>query len=264
MMQTVKMAIDTSRLEVLADVDDHVYGLYTDAEHDANQNLGYIDRGGDAITVEAGGRELELRQLASGLMQQLSSTGFLCWKSSAYLADWWDHGVLASAIGSDSVVVELGSGVGGILALTIGTRCRHFVATDQKPILKLLRQNIDENRKPAKPRAPVLEVSVVEFDWEYPEHGVHEVRQVELAQPDVILASDTIYNEFLVPHFVEALRQLMAPHTTAIVAVALRNPEVIECFVRQLLQRKLTVATVPWSELSPELQRGYAIYVIRI
>lgn len=56
----------------------------------------------------------------------------------------------------------------------------------------------------------------------------------------------------------------MAPHTTAIVAVALRNPEVIECFVRQLLQRKLTVATVPWSELSPELQRGYAIYVIRI
>lgn len=242
---------------MITDVDDHVFDLYTECGPEENQNLGYVDRLSDLVQVElADGTDLAIRQLWSEVIQNELSTGFICWKALVHLVDWWSDGPLASLLSTDTTVVELGAGVGGILALQLARKCRSYIATDQKPILKLLQANLDEN-------GASKHVLVVEFDWEYVEHGVYLVREVELAPIDVVLASDTIYNEYLAPHFIEAAYTILRPQGVAVVAVPLRHPELIECFVSEAVKHnRFLVRTVPSSQLSESLRHGYVVYVL--
>ncbi|CAN3373712.1 hypothetical protein DIURU_005515 [Diutina rugosa] len=241
----------------ITDVDEHVFELYTECGPEENQNLGYVDRSSDLVQVElADGTDLTIRQSWSEVIHNESSTGFICWKASVNLVDWWSDGPLSQLLTADTMVVELGAGVGGILASQLARKCRSYVATDQKSILKLLQANLRENGASAQ-------VKVAEFDWEYVEHGVYSVREVESDPIDVVLASDTIYNEYLVPHFIEAAHAILRPQGVAVVAVPLRHPELIDCFVAEAIERnRFVVRAVPSQKLSEALRRGYVVYVM--
>jgi predicted nicotinamide N-methyase len=277
------MGVDASEfIEITADdVDDHVFELYTDRMPDSNQNLGYIDRSSNEISIDfSDGRELMITQSmhALGSTKETSSTGFICWKSSVYFVNWILLVNCPITVNS-SIVLEFGAGVGGILATVLAPLTSHYIATDQKHILKLLKHNVVENIGPTNMTSTTVDVQgsklhkklqesrsidVIEFDWEYLRFSQDNYSQLmDSTMPDLIVACDTIYNEYLVPFFVEALKAMLLPTSGAIVVAQLRNPDVIQYFVEQALHNDLKLFYIPESALSSELARGYVVYYIK-
>ncbi|RAR00408.1 diaminohydroxyphosphoribosylamino-pyrimidine deaminase [Stemphylium lycopersici] len=71
------------------------------------------------------------------------------WKVTPLFAAWISSPTnflfKTSLITPSSTVLELGAGVSGIVALSLGPLVARYIATDQVYVLKLLRQNIAEN-----------------------------------------------------------------------------------------------------------------------
>ncbi|PLB33102.1 uncharacterized protein BDW47DRAFT_130235, partial [Aspergillus candidus] len=72
------------------------------------------------------------------------------WKITPLIAEWlststknplWTNSILDHT----STVLELGCGISSLLALTLAPSIRHYVATDQEYVRRLLRENLDEN-----------------------------------------------------------------------------------------------------------------------
>lgn len=77
-MESILYALDKiERYEV----SDHISYLYTTKEVD-NQDLGYVNRTKDTITINLSlsDIDLEIKQSLSQLSSNSSSTGFVCWK----------------------------------------------------------------------------------------------------------------------------------------------------------------------------------------
>ncbi|KAF3992445.1 hypothetical protein FT663_00725 [Candidozyma haemuli var. vulneris] len=273
------MDISNSLIKVnLDDIDDHVYDIHITHRPPDAQNLGYVDKSTDTLhlSLPTSGDELTITQSRSSLSgQESSSTGFVCWQSVKYLADW----ILGdpkcpfySYFKGDPqlAVLELGAGVGAVLASLLGPRSRVYVATDQKHILKLMKQNFLQNVSSSRWSSKTLEwsqtaakaqIEVVEYDWE--NHGdVEKVLELMNSTPDLIIATDTIYNEYLVPYFVGALAASMGTTTGALVTVQLRDESITARFVEELAAQKLQLYTIKEELLSPELISGFAVYYI--
>lgn len=72
------------------------------------------------------------------------------WKITPRVAEWISSKAnnplwTSSLLTSDSTVVELGCGISGLLALSLGPSVGHFIATDQEYVRKLFLENIEEN-----------------------------------------------------------------------------------------------------------------------
>ncbi|CCE83258.1 Piso0_003830 [Millerozyma farinosa CBS 7064] len=292
--------IDLSCLEQVErdGIDDHVFDLYTSRAPEDNQNLGYINRDQEILEVQLKsdpGRTLLIQQSFSNLSSgvQSSSTGFLCWSSSLLLAEW--------IIGekkcpiyklfrekSDLTVLELGSGIGGILASLLGPKVKTYVASDQKHILRLLKENFEAN---AYPGSYVTEgsgidtkkirqntrakrtssknslrnpsrIEFIEFDWEEPERGASNYDELQVDRPDLIIATDTIYNEYLIPHFTESVQKMLGDSSGLVLAVQLRDELVLESLLIQLQRSSLRIFNFPEHLLSNDLSKGYSVYYI--
>ncbi|ODQ77665.1 hypothetical protein BABINDRAFT_163380 [Babjeviella inositovora NRRL Y-12698] len=252
-----------------------------------------------------------------------STTGFVCWKTSPLLVQWLlyseicpfktlfflrpEKAKLKSVKSRQNrkatntkfidvsldqpriTIVELGSGVSGILGSTIGTlpSTLHFIATDhQQSILKLLRSNIQQNvtgrytsttmetkvipeKARSAPGSGVSAIDVVEYDWEDDSvDPVHEIKDTLLQGqfPDLIMACDTIYNEYLIPFFTDSLLRLMGGTTVAILALQLRDSDMVEAFVNCLVEKGgeagVEVYYVKDEFLSDELKRGFVVYYL--
>ncbi|OOF96510.1 hypothetical protein ASPCADRAFT_47503, partial [Aspergillus carbonarius ITEM 5010] len=72
------------------------------------------------------------------------------WKITPLISSWltnatknplWTHSLLTSS----STVVELGSGISALIALSLSPKIHHYIATDQEYVQRLFRQNLDEN-----------------------------------------------------------------------------------------------------------------------
>lgn len=84
----------------------------------------------------------------------------MLWKITPLFAQWisspsnilWDSSILHP----DSTAIELGCGVAGVLALSLGPSIGQYIATDQDYVRKVFQENIEENyqtaHKPAKHR----------------------------------------------------------------------------------------------------------------
>lgn len=228
------------------DIEYHIYELYSE-NVESGQDLGYINRTSNQIEIslEKSGIDLTILQSISQLSSPGSSTGFVCWNTSAKLADW----ILADDTCpfkdlDDKVILELGAGVGGICGNVLSQSCRKYVCSDQKPVLKLLRQNVQNSN-----------VDVIEFDWEHIEQGVYNFDQISCEKPDLILACDTIYNEYLVPYFLDALDAMMTNESICIVGVQLRDDITLNTFLSKTVER-FKLYTI-------EFEIGYAVYCIR-
>lgn len=235
------------------------------------------------------GKDIELRQ-SPGLLsssRKEGTTGAVIWKVSPPFADWISKANFLhelQVLRSDSVVLELGCGIAGIVALALAQTVRTYVATDQDYVLKLLRDNIAENQKPAIARAKgktprkssSADIRLALLDWETDEVSSLP-RTLHLGNEgdgfDLVLACDCIYNESLIEPFVSTCRQAcelrsqteesVARHPTlCVVAQQLRTPEVFEKWAANF-QQHFWLWRLPDSVLSPELREnsGYVVHV---
>ena len=211
------------------------------------------------------------------------------WKISPLFAEWISSpdNVLfhESVLTPESLVLEVGCGVSGIVGLALAPRIGRYIATDQDYVLKLLRRNLEENascpriRKQSGKSAsagtfPAVTTPTVEamlLDWE--ESSVTSLPGLlgenSLDNFDAVVACDCIYNEALVGPFVRTCSELCrlgntaghARPTVCLVAQQLRSPDVFEVWLLEF-HRMFRVWRVPDEILVTELKSspGFVIH----
>lgn len=271
------------------DLYDHLFHLYVEHKPSEKQHLGYVDKSSDLLEVLLPKANLDLTiqqsltSLSSGT--ESSTTGFICWQGAVNFADW----VLADPrcpfydffhSRCPITILELGAGVGAVLASVFGPKVSNYVASDQKHVLKLMKTNFVNNvvsqRYHSTTSTRALEggpkqkedeswstINFIEFDWEHLDIGVANFRKITSKQyPDVILASDTIYNGHLIPHFVNTLKIMMSKQTIALVTIQLRDEGVTEQFLQEIFDQGLLLNAVPDQYLDEKLIEGFMVYCI--
>ncbi|CAH2353987.1 hypothetical protein CLIB1423_13S03422 [[Candida] railenensis] len=276
------MAIDLSSFEEVFedDIHSHIYEL---SGHKLSaKRLGYVDRSSETIEISLPMSKIDMTivQSLTGLSE---STGYVCWETASYLTDW----ILSDEncpirLNNDMTVVELGSGVGGILVSQFGPQVKKYVATDQKPILKLLKKNFVNNVRgeytsetcdggssskdknySRRSNGDAAVIEFVECDWEYVEHGVSTVKEViGDVEIDLVIACDTIYNEYLIPHFIRSFKSLMGANTAVLVGLQVRDEVLMEIFAEKIFEEDLKLYYVRNEYLSSQLLQGYVVYYI--
>ncbi|MCJ1416428.1 hypothetical protein MMC32_002764 [Xylographa parallela] len=228
-----------------------------------SQNLGFVDAKATSIDLTVAGRDITVQQSPTVLSSNRSegTTGAVLWRVSPLFADWvsrpenplFSHSILRS----DSLVLELGCGIAGIVGLVLAPRIGRYIATDQEHLLKTLKENISQNSispraaKPLKrsrkltsklsgqPRgAPNIEV--VALDWEL--SSISSLPDVlgSTSTVDMLIGCDCIYNEALIDPFVRTCTEICElrtrdgqwPPTVCIVAQQLRSPDVFEAWAK--------------------------------
>ena len=236
------------------------------------------------------------------LAQTLKRTGTVVWKVTPLFAEWItsQENVLfqTSTAAHDSIVLELGCGVSGILASACAPKIHRYIATDQEYVFKLLKQNLENNAtqaskttgnaKPSSRRkAPVLRpkrstdagnIDILALDWETSDllslPGILSRSIDGSCSIDVILACDCIYNETLVETFVQACADLCrlpgqrssgllkTKPTVCVIAQQLRSHTVFEAWLTTFT-RVFSVWRVP-DELLTEglkLDQGFVVHI---
>jgi hypothetical protein len=181
-------------------------------------------------------------------------------------------------LSSSSTCIELGSGISGIVALTLAAKIAQLTATDQDYAMKLLRQNIAENldavfpkskksgnskarqkMQAANPNSDRIKANVL--DWE--EDSVEQLDPV-----DLVIACDCIYNEALI----EPLNTTCASicklkgegenPTLCVVAQQLRSPDVFEAWLKSF-HRLFHTWQVPDKYLTAGLREnsGFVVHI---
>lgn len=175
----------------------------------------------------------------------------------------------ANYLTPDSVAIELGCGVSGVVALTLSPKIKKYIATDQDYVLRLLRQNIAENlptsspatskkqrskKKPPHATAEPIQsnIDTLALDWELDSisslpsllgqgsvesRGHHE-------GVDLIIACDCIYNDALIEPLNSTCAQICRIRsssdsrrpTLCLVAQQLRSPEIFEAWLKSFNQ----------------------------
>ncbi|OLL22380.1 Diaminohydroxyphosphoribosylamino-pyrimidine deaminase [Neolecta irregularis DAH-3] len=180
----------------------------TDPEEDLSvfftvpTSLGFVDSKSPSLEIEIGRQTYTIYQGISGLIS--GQTGQLVWRSSIHFANWLSK----QDWFKPKNVVELGSGT-GLLACVLREKCKRYIATDQRSLLRLLRKNTD--------------AEVLELDWTHP---------VKPCEMDYILACDVVYNENLIEPLVQTLEFLASVQTIVIIAGELRSFEVAVQFLQ--------------------------------
>ena len=290
--------VDVSQLNRIVseeDINEHIFELYTECSPPSSSDLGFEDRTQNEIEVylEKSDITLTVRQSPSELSSKTrdSSTGFVCWKTALLMTDWIHNHPQCpfNALfrhGQDLELLELGSGIGGVSAAVLGPLVRRYVCSDQKHVLKLMKENIlmntpsskfdsitlfdlsSENRKRAfgprtyrHKRQAVIEC--IEYDWEFNDLGLENYKTVtEKGRPDLLLSFDTIYNTYLISPFVSTLKSLLRTDNGAVIGIQLRDESVVSDFIGHVLDSNLNLFSIPQSMLSEELKRGYVVYYI--
>lgn len=216
-----------------------------------------VDARSAELEITINGRDFTIRQSPGALQssRKEGTTGAAVWRTCVSFAKWLSlpgsYLFAESLLDRESTVVELGSGISGLIPLILSPRVKSVVATDQQHVLKLLRENIDANSpllgsKPASLKAvrghagrSNIQVSVL--DWE-----THDVASAIRSQGleagvDAVLVCDCIFNYALIRPLVDAcvaICKLRAEHgssvespsrpTICVIAQQLRQHEVFE------------------------------------
>jgi predicted nicotinamide N-methyase len=217
------------------------------------------------------------------------------WKVTPLFAEWVaSPNILFQAgyLSPDSTVLELGAGIAGIVALTLGPKIKKYIATDQDYVLRLLKQNIADNlptpSKPSNKKATqkkkasqaateqrTSNIEAFELDWEL--DSVSSLPAL-LGQNDpdnddqgvdLVIACDCIYNEALIEPLnntcahICRLRSLQQHKPTlCLVAQQLRAPDVFESWLKSF-HRLFHVWKVPDTMLIEELREnsGFIVHI---
>ena len=196
-----------------------------------SQNLGCVDAKATSLEIPVGGRDLTIRQSPTLLSsnRERGSTGAVVWKVTPLFAQWIisESNIFfrSSVLGKSSTVLELGSGISGIIAITLACRIGRYIATDQEYVFKLLKANVENNCPKSNRLGSSVgsrqgkvvsdsgsacardRIQVLALDWE--SSSVSNLPTMMDKNPanvfhviDAIIACDCIYNEALIAPFV--------------------------------------------------------------
>ncbi|RDW92139.1 hypothetical protein BP5796_01533 [Coleophoma crateriformis] len=263
-----------------------------------SQNLGFVDSKATVVDLTIAGRDLAIHQSPTILSSNRGggTTGAVIWKITPLFASWittptnflFKHSVLRS----DSIVLELGSGISGIIGLALSSQVGTYVLTDQEYVMKLLNQNLVENQqdlsnttkgrksanKPKRGSVPVTAVSsgsniiTKALDWETDVVTPSLTGSASQGSFDVVIACDCIYNDALIDPLVQtcvdacrlrADTSMEEGNTTVcIVAQQLRSDEVFEAWLKAF-SKFFRVWRVPDEHLIDGLKSdsGFVIHV---
>ncbi|KFY00418.1 hypothetical protein O988_03322 [Pseudogymnoascus sp. VKM F-3808] len=116
-----------------------------------SQNLGFVDSSATSIDLTIAGRDLTIHQSPTILSSTRGggTTGAVLWKITPLIAAWLaspsNPFTTHSIFTPSSTLLELGSGISGLIALALSPSIGSYTLTDQSYVLKLLRQNITSN-----------------------------------------------------------------------------------------------------------------------
>ncbi|RDW33542.1 hypothetical protein B0I72DRAFT_136121 [Yarrowia lipolytica] len=266
------------------------------------QSLGFVNSGSDHVTFshDASGTEIDLHQSTAILNSSAASTtGAVLWKVSPIFASWVldcstvpknsaKKGKKSSYTytpstanlsctsklfgpGNTSSVLELGCGATGLLACVFAPLVKTYVATDQAHLLKLTKKNIETNLShyqsqtiPSQSNKAKYRLECMELDWEDAEESWNKIKDnvFEGHYPDLVIACDTIYNEYLIDPFVETLKLVSGPETVIMVAQQLRLSDIFETFITALIEAGLRVFAVPEQLMGEDFAQGYSLHLV--
>lgn len=259
-----------------------VFDLFSSAA--SSQDLGMVDGKAEELNVSIAGRDFTIKQ-SPGVLQsnrQGGTTGAAVWRASVHVAGWlaspenplFKTGVLDST----SIVLELGSGISGLIPLGISSQVQRVVATDQHYSLKLLQDNIQSNipAKRAKRGSVASNIDILALDWEtHDTTGFLRMHDLENGV-DAIFVCDCIFNYALIAPLVETCRDICQTRkvasreqdsqqlqpTLCVIAQQLRQPDVFEQWLKEFL-KVFKVWRVPEDMLTQELKQGspFAVHV---
>mgnify|MGYP004710053419 FL=1 len=139
--------MDISNTEL---IDEYLMELYSEQKYE--DGLGEYARNEDSVEFN----DITIQQSESLLQQK--STGGVIWRATPLFSSWIQKSELRSLV-QDKTVVELGSGTGA-LAMLLANFANKIIATDQKPLLKLLKRNCSAKK-----------IEIQEIDWEDDDDG---------------------------------------------------------------------------------------------
>jgi predicted nicotinamide N-methyase len=263
-----------------------------------SSNLGFIDSKAQSLELVIQGRDMTIEQSPGLLNSNLTTgtTGAVLWKVTPAFATWIasENNPLFTelVINQNSVVLELGTGISGLVGLACSPRIKRYIATDQEYVLKALRRNIEANLATLNTsrKGKILEkrshIDILALDWE--QTSITELPKLipdiqstpkSVAGLDAVIACDCIYNEALIPPFVDTcvqLCQLREPAKTettshnqggmnyqpsiCIVAQQLRSHLVFEEWLRAFAE-EFRVWRFPDSMLTEDLRDGSGFVV---
>ncbi|CAG8715228.1 1921_t:CDS:2 [Racocetra persica] len=268
------ISIPQNSVEVI-DADEEVFFLYTEGcplewkhEQIMSQKDAYIDVMIDDQLI------IKIAQNQS-LLSVNGTTGTVVWNSSIMLSKFmFTHRSWLNLSADKTKILELGSGCGLTGISLAATLVKLIALTDQATMLphlwKNVKRNLDRNLISSK-------VLVVELAW-----GEEIDRDILSEHWDYIIASDCIYNEFIVNAFVETLARLCNNNkfakqiheeslqndnneriqpTIAIIAMELRSEIVHLEFLKEMKRKNFIMWRLPNTMLGSDFEKGYAAYI---
>ncbi|KAK9377198.1 uncharacterized protein V1513DRAFT_437640 [Lipomyces chichibuensis] len=116
-------------------------------------------------------------------------------------------------------------------------------------------------------------IEVLELDWEHAKTDIKDIHDclwtsqdeaiVGKKDFDIVVACDTVYNDFLIAPFVNTLKLLAGENTHILLGMQLRSHDVQEAFLRSAQSNNLDVWHVFPEHLSERMQFGFAVYYLR-
>lgn len=188
-------------------------------------------------------------------------------------------------LGPESVILELGAGISGVLALSVAPMIKRYIVTDQDYLLRILRQNIAANfslsnrssslrktKGKSAAKADGGNIIVKSIDWETDDLNSflsfsHLDPPLPGSRIDFVIACDCVYNESLVNPLVNTCAELcqLQPDdkpTLCIVAQQLRSPDVLETWLKAF-HKRFRVWRMPGHLISNDLgeDSGFVVHV---
>ena len=175
----------------------------------------------------------------------LDGFGHVVWDAAFLLVKWLE--AMPAALLAGRTVVEVGSGVGlvGLAAAALGAR---VVLTDMPDVLALTRANLAANLDLVR-RSRTGSVCVRTLRWGDARDMADLLADADATgrrQPDVVLASDVVYQDALFAPLIATLAALAGPHTTVLLAARERHGCDFDRFL-ELLRAAFEVALAPLS-----------------
>lgn len=243
-----------------------------------SHNLGFLDSKVGDIELDVAGRTFTLKQSPNLLTSQreAGTTGAVLWKITPLIAAWLSTSPAilrdSSVLRTDSVVVELGCGITGLIGLVVAPQVSDYVLTDQSYVMKTLQHNIEANTqtfksKGKRAKSHANRPKTAPLDWEKNTASLEGLGLQPSQSIDLVVVCDCVYNEYLVKPLVATLVdvcQLNTGQARAVVLVAqqLRSDTIFEQFLQTMMDH-FDVWRVTNESLSPELRNGsgYAVHV---
>ena len=259
-----------------------------------SQDLGFVDAKTTSLEITVSGRDLNIQQSPTLLSsnREGGTTGAVVWKITPLFAQWMtsDSNIFfrSSVLDESSIVLELGSGVSGIVAIALAGRIGRYIATDQEYVFKLLKANIEGNHPRGKGSGSSMtkhhgkahlyngsasarsKIEVLALDWESSLVSslptIMSTNSAEVSQViGAIVACDCIYNESLIRPFVRTCADICQladteKPTLCIVAQQLRSATVFEAWLKAF-HKLFRVWRIPDNLLIDGLKEGSGFVV---